>query len=204
MILIFLLFLTVSYYAVLPFRKNKNWSPNYIPVKDVFFGVTQVAAFIVFCNFISTAHEVNRLKAINNNLLPIATLESDLEGKKAELNDVKKLIREASDKNKFQVTITQLSGTSVYAMPMSSTVVNTNAGLGDIERGGATKLKLLEHLIGVQMQIARDIVDSQDKLNRQEVLDRKAEIMAKEGNLLHGVLVRAFTIKDTSETAMGK
>ena len=151
---------------------------------------------LIICVAVLVFHvnETNILKAQNIHMLPKDILEKNIAVKKEELNDIKEQIKKASDKNQFQVQIKNLNGISIYSMPMSANGTSFQ-GLGDVERGGAEKLKLLENLIKKQKEIANELIQAQKELSREEYYKRNAEIMVYENSILDGILVRWFSIK---------
>ena len=164
---------------------------------DVFMAVCfPLLTLLIICVAVLVFHvnETNILKAQNIHMLPKDILEKNIAVKKEELNDIKEQIKKASDKNQFQVQIKNLNGISIYSMPMSANGTSFQ-GLGDVERGGAEKLKLLENLIEKQKEIANELIQAQKELSREEYYKRNAEIMVYENSILDGILVRWFSIK---------
>ena len=151
---------------------------------------------LIICVAVLVFHvnETNILKAQNIHMLPKDILEKNIAVKKEELNDIKEQIKKASDKNQFQVQIKNLNGISIYSMPMSANGTSFQ-GLGDVERGGAEKLKLLENLIEKQKEIANELIQAEKELSREEYYKRNAEIMVYENSIFDGILVKWFSIK---------
>lgn len=159
---------------------------------------------VIFCffgiiGFIKHVDEVNGLKSENINMIPISLYNDVYKFKVEEFEKITAQIKVAIDKNKFQVEVKNLNGVQVHLLPMSSAVVNANAGLGDIERGGAEKLKLLEALIDKQHAIANDLVATRLSLIQKEFWGRNAMIMQLEGSVFDGYWVRLLSIKNTSK-----
>jgi len=162
------------------------------------FGTISLIASIVFTlKFFQNIDKVNELKSLNVNMIPTAVIQRQIDFKKQKLDEVRSLIKQAFDKNKFQVDIRNIGAISVYAMPMS--VINSTAGLGDIERGGAEKLKLLQSLIVTQNRIANDLIASESQLIRVDFYDRQAKIMQLEYSIIDGFWVRHLSIKNSTE-----
>lgn len=191
-LLIFLLFCLCLY-----LRIKCKWRFNNNDIGTAFFWISFILFFAVCVSFLVLIGDVtktNYLKAQNIHMLPKDILEKNIAVKNAELNDIKAQIKKAGDKNQFQVQIQNLNGISIYTMPMSANGTSFQ-GLGDIERGGAEKLKLLENLIEKQREIANELIQAQKELSREEYYKRNAEIMVYENSLFDGILVRWFSIK---------
>ena len=141
--------------------------------------------------------KTNILKAQNINMLPQSALETIYQEKVLQLQTVQHQIQKAFDKNQYQITVKNLNGISIYAMPMSGNGINFQ-GLGDIERGGAEKLKLLETLIEKQNHIATELIDAKVKMFREDYYKRNAEIMVYENSFFDGFIVRKFSIQNTT------
>lgn len=161
---------------------------------DVFMMVCFPLLIICVAVLVFHVNETNKLKAQNIHMLPKDILEKNIAVKNAELNDIKEQIKKAGDKNQFQVQIKNLNGISIYSMPMSANGTSFQ-GLGDVERGGAEKLKLLENLIKKQKEIANELIQAQKELSREEYYKRNAEIMVYENSIFDGILVKWFSIK---------
>ena len=158
-----------------------------------------IASIVGIGGFIKDVDKVNKLKSENINMIPISLYNDVYKFKVKEFEKITAQIEVAIDKNKFQVEVKSLNGVQVHLLPMSSAVVNANAGLGDIERGGAEKLKLLEALIDKQHAIASDLVATKLSLIQKEFWGRNAMIMQLEGSIFDGYWVRLLSIKNTSK-----
>ena len=158
-----------------------------------------IASIVGIGGFIKDVDKVNKLKSENINMIPISLYNDVYKFKVKEFEKITAQIEVAIDKNKFQVEVKSLNGVQVHLLPMSSAVVNANAGLGDIERGGAEKLKLLEVLIDKQHAIANDLVATRLSLIQKEFWGRNAMIMQLEGSIFDGYWVRLLSIKNTSK-----
>ena len=158
-----------------------------------------IASIVGIGGFIKDVDKVNKLKSENINMIPISLYNDVYKFKVEEFEKITAQIEVAIDKNKFQVEVKSLNGVQVHLLPMSSAVVNANAGLGDIERGGAEKLKLLEVLIDKQHAIANDLVATRLSLIQKEFWGRNAMIMQLEGSIFDGYWVRLLSIKNTSK-----
>ena len=158
-----------------------------------------IASIVGIGGFIKDVDKVNKLKSENINMIPISLYNDVYKFKVEEFEKITAQIKVAIDKNKFQVEVKNLNGVQVHLLPMSSAVVNANAGLGDIERGGAEKLKLLEALIDKQHAIASDLVATKLSLIQKEFWGRNAMIMQLEGSIFDGYWVRLLSIKNTSK-----
>lgn len=195
-----LLTLLLSFLYYLRIFKGYKFSDGYDPTgfAIIFFPIN--IAFII--SIVVTAYSItatNTLKAQNINMMPTSALKAIYDEKVVQLEKVQAQIKEAFDKNKFQVEVKSLNGITLYSMPMSTNVVNATAGLGDIERGGAEKLKLLENLIDRQYSLAEELVESKRLLNREEYYTRNAEIMVLENSIFNGIIVKWLSIKNNSE-----
>ena len=158
-----------------------------------------ISSIFGIVGFIKDVDKVNKLKSENINMIPISLYNDVYKFKVEEFEKITAQIEVAIDKNKFQVEVKNLNGVQVHLLPMSSAVVNANAGLGDIERGGAEKLKLLEALIDKQHAIASDLVATKLSLIQKEFWGRNAMIMQLEGSIFDGYWVRLLSIKNTSK-----
>ena len=158
-----------------------------------------ISSIFGIVGFIKDVDKVNKLKSENINMIPISLYNDVYKFKVEEFEKITAQIKVAIDKNKFQVEVKNLNGVQVHLLPMSSAVVNANAGLGDIERGGAEKLKLLEVLIDKQHAIANDLVATRLSLIQKEFWGRNAMIMQLEGSIFDGYWVRLLSIKNTSK-----
>lgn len=195
-----LLTLILSFLYYLRIFKGYKFSDDYDPTAFAFFFFPFNIAFIISVVIvIISIHTTNTLKAQNINMIPKVALQAVYDEKVIQLEKVKAQIEEAFDKNKFQVEIKSLNGVSLYSMPMSTNIVNATAGLGDIERGGAEKLKLLENLISRQYSLAEELVESKRLLNREDYYARNIQIMVLENSIFDGVLVKWLSIKNNSE-----
>ena len=125
----------------------------------------------------------NSLKLQNINMIPMSVLEGIYYEKVIQLQKVQNRIEEAVNKNQFQVEIDNLNGFKMYQMPMSSAGTGFQ-WFGDIEKGGAKKLKLLESLIEKQNVIAEELIKAKIELSRPDYYKRNAEIMTFENSLL--------------------
>ncbi len=173
--------------------------------EDIFIIFAFISAILVIASifgiigFVKDVDKVNKLKSENINMIPISLYNDVYKFKVEEFEKITAQIKVAIDKNKFQVEVKNLNGVQVHLLPMSSAVVNANAGLGDIERGGAEKLKLLEALINKQHAIANDLVATRLSLIQKEFWGRNAMIMQLEGSIFDGYWVRLLSIKNTSK-----
>jgi hypothetical protein len=151
------------------------------------------------CNIVvQDVERVNRLKAANINMIPTSALQDVYDLRMLELKKVQDQILKAFDKNKFQIRLQNLNGLSIYTSPLSSNVTSFQ-GLGDVERGGAEKLKLLHELIEKQYRLAESIIEAKKALYREEYYQNNASIMVYENSLFDGCLVRWFSIKNSSQ-----
>lgn len=194
MIFLFILFILflLSLYAFLHIIFKREFIDGFGLIMLIIMILAFV--FVIFNIVVYDIRETNILKAQNIHMLPKDILEKNIAVKKEELNDIKEQIKKASDKNQFQVQIKNLNGISIYAMPMSANGTSFQ-GLGDIEKGGAEKLKLLESLIEKQREIANELIQAQKELSREEYYKRNAEIMVYENSIFDGIVVRWFSIK---------
>lgn len=145
---------------------------------------------------INDINKVNTLKSQNINMIPQPELEKVYNIKMQELEKVQRLIQIAVDKNKFQIETETFNGLKLYTMPFSTASLQ---GIGDVERGGAEKLKLLEALIDKQKGIANEVIAASQALIRPEFYERNTEILAMENSLYDGLLVKWFTIDNNSK-----
>ncbi len=155
-----------------------------------------LASFFLFFNFLIFLHSIyfaNETKASLATMLPDKAVEAKINTMKINLNNIQLLIKEAALKNKFQVNSVDLKGLKIMSSPMSYTGISLQ-GLGDIERGGAEKLRIFSQLIEEQYQYAEKIATLEFQLYRPEWYDLKKTLLQQENNIYTGLAVRLFSI----------
>jgi hypothetical protein len=195
MILSLLIILTIISLAILFCAREDSVFATFAIIGIIGF----MACIFGIGGFIKHVDEVNKLKSENINMIPISLYNDVYKFKVEEFEKITAQIKLAIDKNKFQVEVKNLNGVQIHLLPMSSAVVNANAGLGDIERGGAEKLKLLEALIDKQHAISNDLVATKLSLIQKDFWGRNAMIMQLEGSIFDGYWVRLLSIKSTAK-----
>lgn len=195
MILSLLIILTIISLAILFCARDEDVFVTFACISAILI----IASIFGIIGLVKDVDKVNKLKSENINMIPISLYNDVYRFKVEEFEKITAQIKVAIDKNKFQVEVKNLNGVQVHLLPMSSAVVNANAGLGDIERGGAEKLKLLETLIDKQHAIANDLVATKLSLIQKDFWGRNAIIMQLEGSIFDGYWVRLLSIKNTSK-----
>ena len=144
---------------------------------------------------------INSLKSQNINMIPTSVLEDIYNEKVIQLQKVQDKIQQSFDKNQFQVQINSLNGLQIYTMPMSGAGVGFQ-GLGDVEKGGAEKLKLLETLIEKQNIIAEELVKAKQDIARPDYYKRNAEIMTMENSIFDGWIIKWLSISNNVDSCI--
>jgi hypothetical protein len=176
------------------FKKFKHTKGGAIAI-PVLIGLLVSAVF----GFIITYNQAITLKSKIELMQPVAIDEARVVKAKAEFQVINKRIESFIKANKFQVEIADLKGLQIYVAPLSAGGISNFQGLGDIEKGGAEKLKLLKDMIDEQWKIAEKIIELEIAIYKPEFYQLNQELYAIKYGIGFGFLIRLLLPKEPAK-----
>jgi hypothetical protein len=174
---------------------------KYKPTEEGFVATASLIVlqvFIVFC-FILSYNDAITLKSKIELMQPVAIDEARVVKAKAEFQVINKRIESFIKANKFQVEIADLKGLQIYVAPLSAGGISNFQGLGDIEKGGAEKLKLLKDMIDEQWKIAEKIIELEMAIYKPEFYELNQKLYDIKYGITCGFLIRLLLPKEPAK-----